>query len=174
MEDLTSKKCPFCQEDINIDAKKCRHCGNWLSKYEEEKDKSSAENAGDALFGCIFPLLKVAAPLLIAYYTVPSYEKLEREATNSAVECIVDSYSNNELVNMLGGDDASRLWSMLINANEQQIKTEFEKKNSIAVYKKKFWSSAKIYNYKCREGETIMFSIFGFNIPMIDIDDIEL
>lgn len=173
MEENT-KKCPFCSEDINIDAKKCRHCGNWLSSYEDEKNKSSAENASDALFGCLFPILKIAIPLLIAYYTVPSNDKLEREATSSAVECIVESYSNNELVNLLGGNEGSRLWSMLISANEQQIRTEFLNNNSVVAERSWFWSKAKIYNHKCRDGETIMFSIFSFNIPMIDIDDIEL
>lgn len=171
MEDSTTKKCPFCQEDINIDAKKCRHCGEWLSSFEDKKNRSSAENASDALFGCIFPLLKIAIPLLIAYYTVPSDDKLERVATNSAVECIVESYSNNEFVNALGGGE---LWSALISSNSALIKEEFVRKNSIEINKKWFWSSAKIYNSKCYDGETIMFSIFSFNIPMIDIDDIEL
>jgi hypothetical protein len=30
MEDM--KKCPFCGGEISIDAKKCRHCGEWLEK----------------------------------------------------------------------------------------------------------------------------------------------
>jgi hypothetical protein len=34
---VTIKKCPYCSENIQGDAMKCRHCGEWL----KEKDKAS-------------------------------------------------------------------------------------------------------------------------------------
>ncbi len=171
MEESTTKKCPFCKEDIHIDAKKCRHCGNWLSMYKGDEETSAADQATDVLFGCIIPLIKIAIPLVIAYFLVPSEAKIEREVTKSAVECIVDSYSDNELINVLGGGE---FWSALVDLNREQIASEFTRKNGIEVNRKWFWANAKIYNNQCYDGEVVMFSIFGLNIPMIDIDDIEL
>jgi hypothetical protein len=36
-----TKKCPFCAEEIKIEAKKCKHCGSML---EEEDVKNKAIN----------------------------------------------------------------------------------------------------------------------------------
>ena len=39
------RKCPFCEEKIQDDAKKCKHCGEWLTERQtvatETKESSS-------------------------------------------------------------------------------------------------------------------------------------
>ena len=43
------KKCPYCSEDIQEDAKKCKHCGEWLNGskpiYPAADNGSSAARA---------------------------------------------------------------------------------------------------------------------------------
>lgn len=41
---MATKKCPFCAEEINEDATKCKHCGEFLTqeaKKEHRKGNSS-------------------------------------------------------------------------------------------------------------------------------------
>ncbi len=41
------KNCPFCGEEINVSATKCKHCGEWLNNNKNElqfKDVQSNEN----------------------------------------------------------------------------------------------------------------------------------
>lgn len=38
-----TKACPFCAEQINIDAKKCKHCGSLLDKKLVAKESKAKE-----------------------------------------------------------------------------------------------------------------------------------
>jgi len=41
LPDLNTTKCPYCAEEIKGEAKKCKHCGEWLNKNEEPEKSST-------------------------------------------------------------------------------------------------------------------------------------
>ena len=40
MQEQQTKKCPFCAEEINIEAVKCKHCGEMIDKKKKERKKN--------------------------------------------------------------------------------------------------------------------------------------
>jgi predicted nucleic acid-binding Zn ribbon protein len=50
------KKCPFCAEEIQDDAAKCKHCGEFLKKEEREKWYFKTSSLIIA-FLCVGPLM---------------------------------------------------------------------------------------------------------------------
>lgn len=49
-QSLTIEKCPFCAEEIQMEAIKCKHCGEWLSNKEDlEKALGSPQSPDDEI-----------------------------------------------------------------------------------------------------------------------------
>jgi TM2 domain-containing membrane protein YozV len=44
--ELEAKNCPFCDEVIRVNARKCKHCGEFLDAEASNQSKSSSEPAG--------------------------------------------------------------------------------------------------------------------------------
>jgi hypothetical protein len=43
MEESQMKQCPYCGEDISINAKKCKHCGEWLEEKPQTVNNAVAQ-----------------------------------------------------------------------------------------------------------------------------------
>ncbi len=50
MTDQATRKCPFCSELIQLDAKKCRFCNEWLTELENANSHSGKHVGIDATF----------------------------------------------------------------------------------------------------------------------------
>lgn len=71
-------KCPYCAEEINPGAVKCKHCGEWLNKKAESEVKKEDHSAAIAL-GYIFSILGGVIGLVFALYLVTRQDKRARD-----------------------------------------------------------------------------------------------
>ena len=188
MED--TKRCPFCGEVINKAAKKCRHCGEWLTEKplsqnsqtlsdvanstEKEKGPSMAQSI---LVGCLFLLFfygGIAGVILaIAHFTIPSDQRMERAIMNDVQSCVEEKAVS---VSGLFGEEASALASLFLSTevSAQRIFEQYRKNNHTVIDRSWFWSVGKIYNRNAPDGTNVCFGMFGIVIPYIVWEDFVL
>lgn len=65
------KKCPYCGEDISVDAIKCLHCGEWLA--DEKESEFGDEHHFNVFFVFVVMLAAMAGAFIQAIYSSELY-----------------------------------------------------------------------------------------------------
>ncbi|MBN2833604.1 MAG: hypothetical protein JXR48_01420 [Candidatus Delongbacteria bacterium] len=73
-----TKKCPFCAEEIAIEAKKCKHCSEWLNKVAKLNALSTVNTPNNSMpigliFAAIFEFVDSLFWFVIAYLQADLY-----------------------------------------------------------------------------------------------------
>ena len=185
------KKCPYCGEEIQPDAVKCKHCGEWLTKESAPvppltEDQPPIENKSSApepdtpaphrrrikpvaLWAGLIAVVAIAAIAL-----APSEGQHRERIEKAAIACIEKKISSS--LGAVGGSALSPISSIAFNVElvQQKIRERLEQENRIEVENRVFWSQARIYNQLHPYGKMVSFGCFGFVFPSIEWEDIAL
>ena len=64
---METKKCPFCSEEILFEAKKCKHCGEFLDLAIRKKNKRNSDKPKE---GCFLQTMNIGCVLIIVIVVI--------------------------------------------------------------------------------------------------------
>ena len=182
------RQCPYCGEDIQPGAIKCKHCNEWLvsnppptikSPEETAKEQEDKRDQKMVVGGCLTVFIVGIVGIvflvgLIAKWTVPDEEQHRRSIRKEVLACVDDKV--DETLGFVGATLLSPFTSMAMKTDYVQsyLLDRFDQSNRIEYIRGTFTSEARIVNRIYPEGETISFGFFGMVFPSFDWDDIAI
>lgn len=190
----STKRCPYCGEEILATAKKCKHCGEWLIKdvaisqpnpntesvtpepvYEDE-DADSDEmdpEVKNMITGFIAKAFWIVVFLIIAHFTIPNESRLYNKVLDGVHEAVQDEVASlgNTIIPGLGTLGAMALDTGTINDG---IDKTFNQYNTINIEKHWFWNTVSIVNNQHPDGIDVGFGVLGMTFASVDWDDFML
>ena len=187
----STRQCPYCGEDIQPGAIKCRHCNEWLvnntpptpkspeeqakeQEKQQEKKQEKKMATGCLIVSLVVPVLIIGMFLLVASGLVPDMKQHRKGIYEEVISCAKDQ--KEDIFTLLGATEARELIPEEMRAETEQksLIVRFDQYNKIEYEPGTFWSEARIVNRIYPNGKKVSFGILGIVFPSMEWDDIVL
>ena len=187
----TTRQCPYCGEDIQPGAIKCRHCNEWLvnnppptpkspeeqakeQEKQQEKKQGKKMATGCLIVSLVVPVLIIGMFLLVASGLVPDIKQHRKGIYEEVISCAKDQ--KEDIFTLLGAMEARELIpeEMRAETERKSLIVRFDQYNKIEYEPGTFWSEARIVNRIYPNGKKVSFGILGIIFPSMEWDDMVL